>query len=200
MAVTRFKNLRDPVEADIPKLDANPKYRVAVAELAALEGRLAEAEKRQRVAEARRRGHKPTASLADRAAALVSGGSVTAFSADAEHAAADEERAILRAAIFEQRAKVDALVGELSFEVCKRLAPLNAEALVNALLATQSLFDALESNRVLRSRILTAGYQLNSTAMPTHIFPAACTLGDPDRVGLTAAATFKSWLAANGII
>jgi len=200
MQVVKLKNLRDPAEVKLGRIDEHPKYQAAAAELAALERRFEEAQRRERVAEARRRGQKPTTSMAARAAALLKGGTIVSASAEAELEASSEEQFILRKAIFAARDKLDQIAGEISFETCKQLAPLNADALRNALAAATELHQALEVARVIRSRLLAGGYQLNATALPVHIFPAGATLGDPDRVGLTPAALFKTWLVEHGIV
>jgi hypothetical protein len=200
MQAVKLKNLRDPAEVKFERLEEHPKYQAAHAELEKLTRRFEEAQQRERVALARRRGQLSTVSPEARAQALVAGGAIKSSSPAAELEAAQEEMDILRQAMFTAHERLEAIAGELSYELCKRLAPLNAEALVNAHYAAQALHDALESNRVLRARIITAGYTLSDSAMPRHDFPTACMLGDPDRVGMTPAAMFKTWLADRGII
>ena len=53
---------------------------------------------------------------------------------------------------------------------------------------------------MIRGRLIGAGYELNTAAIAVHMFPAGAMLGDPDLVGQTPAALFKSWLIAKGIV
>ena len=202
MPVTAMKQkpLRDPAEVPLPPLAADPRYRAAREELAALERRFEAAEKRELIAKARQRGQQPTRPAVDRARDLVAGGAVIASTPQAELEAAAEEQTILRAAIAAQQDKLNAIAGEISLEVCKQLAPLAADALRNALDAATALHQALEAGRVLRSRLITGGYQVNETTLPVHVFPHGAQLGDPDRIGLTPAALFKTWLRDRGIV
>jgi hypothetical protein len=181
-------------------MEEHPKYKAAHAEIVALEHRFEEAQRRERVAKARARGQAPTRSIVDRAKDLLAGGTIVNASAEAELAASGEEQFILRKAIFAARDRLDQIAGEISFELCKQLAPLNADALRNALAAATELHQALEVARVIRGRLIAGGYQLNAEALPTHWFPAGAALGDPDRVGMTPAAMFKQWLIEQGIV
>jgi hypothetical protein len=203
MAVTKMKlppPLRDPAEINLPKLADDPRYKALVADQTALERRYAEAEQRRKVAEARRRGQKATRSDVERAKALVAGGSVPATSPDAEIIAAQEELVVLRTAIFVKHEEIAALVSEMSYNVNKRLAPLNAGCLRQTLAAVESLHQALEAARVLRVRIIDAGYEVHHAVLQVHVFQAGAALGDPDRIGLTPAALFKTWLIQQGIV
>jgi chromatin segregation and condensation protein Rec8/ScpA/Scc1 (kleisin family) len=196
----KFKPLRDPSEASITKLSDDPRYKAVAQDLHALEERYRQAENRKRIARARSSGQKPNRPISDRARDLLAGGSVSATSHAGELEAALEEQRILRHAIQEHNEKVAAVKGEISFEICQRFASQNADALRNALEATQALFDSLEANRVLRGRLIGAGFEISEAALPTNAFPSACALGDPDRVGMTPAWVFKTWLKAKGII
>jgi hypothetical protein len=196
----KLKNLRDPAEMKLERLDAHPRYQAAQTELAALEHRFQEAQQRERVALARRRGQQSTTNPADRARALLAGGTVASSSPAAELEAAEEEQLILKKAIFAAREKLNAIAGELSFEACKRFAEANADALRNALEAATQLHGALEVARVIRARLIGAGYEINTAAIAVHMFPAGAALGDPDRAGQSPAATFKTWLSEKGII
>ena len=192
--------LRDPAMIELKPLAADPRYAKEVETLAALEKRFAQSEQRKRVAEARLRGQQPTSSLTDRAKALVAGGQIVNLPADAELAAAEEERRVLNAAIIAQREKLAAVASEISHEVCGRFATANAEALRNALAAVTDLWQALEVGRVIRGRLIGAGYSISEAALPIEQFPAGAALGDPERVGLTPSALFKQRLAAAGVI
>jgi hypothetical protein len=202
MAVTKMKlpPLRDPAEIPLAKLTDDPKYKAAAADLAAMERRYAEAERRMKIAQARRSGQKPTQSIVDRAKALVAGGTVSASSPEDEMVAAQDELDTLRKGIFDQRGVIAALVSELSYNINRRLAPLNADCLRQVMAAVESLHQALEAARVLRVRIIDAGYEVRHDVLKVHIFPAGAALGDPDRVGLTPAALLKTWLTEQGIV
>ena len=75
-ALMNLKPLRDPAEVKLPILAEHPKFKAVAAEYSAIEARLTEAERRQRIAQARRAGQQSTTSYLDRAKALVSGGQV----------------------------------------------------------------------------------------------------------------------------
>lgn len=192
--------MKDPAEIPLPPIADNPKFQAASAELEKIQQRIAEATRRREVAQARLGGQKPTTSMADRAKALVQGGSIVSLPAEAEWVGATEELDVLNAARIAQCEKLAAVVGEISSEACKRFAALNADAMRSALEAASALFQSLEVSRVIRGRLIAGGYLLNETALPVHNFPAAAALGDPDRVGMTQANHFKQWLQTKGII
>ena len=196
----RQTQLRDPAQVPLATLAEQPKYQALRAELAAIEQRLGLAEQRRKVALARARGQQPTRSAAQRAEDLVAGGTVMVLSPAAELEAAEEELGILHKARIAKNEQLQALAGELSAEACKQFAAQHAEALRAAAAAATALHDSLEVARVIRGRLIGAGYQLNEAAMPVHMFPAAAALGDPERVGMTPAAQFKSWLTDKGIL
>jgi hypothetical protein len=200
MQAVKLKNLRDPAEMKLPRLEEDPRYRAVAEELTALETRLAEAERRERVGEARRRGQKPTRGTLERARDLVAGGSIVASDPQAEIAAATEEQLILREACNEKREQLAAVRGAISFEACKKFAEANADALRNALEAATQLHIALEVGRVIRGMLIGSGYELNAAVLAIHMFPAGAALGDPDRVGMTPAAMFKQWLIDRAIV
>jgi hypothetical protein len=195
-----MKRLRDPAQVDLQRLEADPRIQAEREKLTALEKRYAESEKRRKVALARGRGQQPTRSNVDRAKALVSGGQIVSLPPAGERDAADEELAILTTAIVHKREELAQLAGQISAETCQRFAAQNAEGLRAALEAVTALHQALEVGRVIRGRLVGAGYTINAAALPTHLFPAAAVLGDPDRVGMTPSALFKTWLVEQGII
>jgi hypothetical protein len=192
--------LLDPAEVKLERLKQHPKYRAAHAELAALERRFDEAQQRERVAIARARGQRPTTSTAERVRRLVAGGSIASSSTTGELEAAAEEMVILRQAMFAAREKLDAIAGEISREVCQRFVAMHRAALVAALDAATHLHTALHANRILRGRLIGAGYSVNESVLPTHLFPAGSAVGDPAAVGMSPAALFKAWLEEKGII
>lgn len=201
MGLAKLKPLRDPTEIELPPmLVDHPQYRPVAAEFEALQARLKEAERREKIADARASGQQPTKSIAERAKALVSGGSVIASSPAAEKAAAIEEQNLLSQAIQAKREELDALAGKISFEIERRFAPMSAEAKRNALEHAKGLHESLEVDRKIDGLLIGRGYSLNDAARPRHLFPDGAKLGDPDRVGMTPAALFKQWLHDKGII
>jgi hypothetical protein len=192
--------LRDPAAIEITRLDSHPGYIAKREELAAIERRIAESEHRAKVGNARARGQRPTKTIQEQAQALIAGGRVSLAPAAEEIGAAGEELYILHTARFEKVAELEALAGELSNEVCTQHAPLAENSLRAALAAAEQLFNALEAGRILRGKIIGAGYALNSTSLPIHMFPVASMIGD-SRVGAgTPAAQLREWLIARGII
>lgn len=195
-----MKRLKDPAQIELQPLEADPRYQRAREELVALESRYRDSERRRDIALARARGQQPTRSALDRAKALVDGGQVIILPPAAELEASDEELFLLTGAIVRKREQLAEIAAEASFEVCQRFAAQNAEALRAALDAATALFYALEAARLIRGRIVGAGFSINESALPIHNFPVAAAVGDPDRVGMTAAALFKQWLQEKGII
>jgi hypothetical protein len=191
--------LRDPAEIELPPPSSDPGYAAVAAERAKLVARRAEAEQRERVAKARLRGQAPTVPAAERAQSLVAGASIVSTPAAAELEAAREEQRILHEAILLQNARLDQILAELSFQACKGFAPAMAEALRAALAAASQLHQALEVARVIRARLVGAGYLLNESALPLHLFPAGAALGNPDVVDGLPASRFKRWLVEKGI-
>lgn len=111
-----------------------------------------------------------------------------------------DEQTILNNAICRQHDVIKAVVGELSVELCKKLAPMNQDCLRQALAAAEALHTALHAAAVLRSRLIQGGYDVCSDVLKVHHFPAGAVLGSPDRVGQTPAALFKTFLSEQGII
>jgi hypothetical protein len=210
--------LRDPGETHLQPLDEHPRMLAARAGLQKLESRLKQAERRQRVAEAQLRGQTPTVPITERAEKLLAGGTVAAYAPAGEKEAALQERDILQHAIVAKRGEIEALRGELSFEVCKQFAPLAEDALRAALDAVDRLFLALDTGRLIRGKIHGAGYALNENALPMYQFDDAAVLGDSRRTGIdgeeispgvftpgrdlscTPAARFRAWLRNKGLI
>jgi hypothetical protein len=199
MALKLMKPLRDPAEADLPPITSDPKYAAELEALHALEKRFAQSETRRRIGLARRKGQRPTRSAAQRAQSLLAGGEVRIAPPEVEVQNAEEEMDILKAAICAQHEKLDALRSELSFAACSRFSQLNDEALRAALAAVEQLHAALESGRVVRVRLISAGFVLNETALALEQFPAGCVLGSPDD-GRSPAWLFKQRLRARGIV
>ncbi|HJS88697.1 MAG TPA: hypothetical protein VJ738_01890 [Steroidobacteraceae bacterium] len=194
------RRLRDPTHIDLQPLEQDPRYIKVRQELDAIKARIELSERRRKIAEARNRGAQPTRSVESRAQDLVAGGQVVVLPPAAELEAADEELLILHKARCSKNEELDRVRSEISFEICQQFAPLNADAMRHALDAAAALFQALEAARVIRGRLIGAGYQVNETALPVHHFPAAAALGDPDRGGATPAGMFKAWMRDKGLI
>lgn len=191
--------LKDPAEFDLQKLDQDPRYIAKCEELAAIERRIAESEHRARVGKARQRGQQPTVSVLERAEALVAGGRVQNMSPGAEIDAAHEELHALHAARLHKTEELEALRGEISFEICESFRPDAENALRNALEACEQLHRALWAGAVLRGRIQGAGYQLLDGVLPVHQLPLGQQLGNPRQSG-TPAGQFRDFLISKGVI
>jgi hypothetical protein len=198
-ATMKSSPLIDSAEIKVPELRENPRYKAAAKELADLMDRRDKSVRRQRIAVARSRGQKPTGTILDRAQALVKGGEIAGFTPATETEAALEEQKILTLAICEAQEKLDAIVGEITFEVCARYADKNAENLRAALEHAAALYKALHNNSVLRGKLIGAGYAVSDPALPINLFPAGFALGNPDDES-TPAGQFKSWLRVRKIL
>ncbi len=192
------KAIRDPAEIPLQPLSANPRFNAAVEKLAAINARIAAAQKRRRVAEARSRGQNSTTPLADRAAALLKGGQVQVLPPSAEIEAAEEEERILITARIAAEDELRQVRGEESYKANKLFASLSADAhrliLDGAEVQTQGKRVLAE----ISGRLAALGYELNEHALPMNYGPTIA-LGDPDRAG-TAWGLFKQWLRDRGII
>jgi hypothetical protein len=198
-AVAKFKPTRDPAEIPFPMPADNPRYQAKLAEIAQREQRLAEAEKRERVAHARLSGQPPTRNLADRARDLVAGGRVSATDPAAEINAAQDEQRTLKHDLNVKREELNAIVGDLAYELQLKLRAFTDEAQRNVLAGAEIMFQGLEVVRTIYARLIAAGYPHNSTAMPIVGFSAAVALGDPARCG-TQANMYREALIAKGIL
>jgi hypothetical protein len=109
---------------------------------------------------------------------------------------------VLHRAIVGKREEIAALVAELSREVCSRFAAESAAAYRQVLEAVTALHAGLEYQRVLRARLIAAGYELNDSALPMHQFVQAAALGDPNVhvSGNNPAASFRDWCIQRGVI
>jgi hypothetical protein len=195
------KPIRDPAEVPVQKLTDFPKHRAVAAEYAAIEARIREAVKRQRVGAARNRGQQSTISILDRAKALIAGGQVIASSPSAEVEAATEEIEILLRARSAKGEELAAVAGEIFPQACSPLVEINADGYRMVLDGLTLISEGLNVGRVVRSRLIIAGHTtLNDVYLPTHQFPAAAALGSPDDVGRAPAWFFKQWLIEKGII
>lgn len=198
--VMKSKAILDPAEIPLKAASEHPRYRALAGEIEQFEKRLRQAEQREAVAEARSRGQEPTVSLADRAKALLAGGSVMVNAPAAELAAAREERQVLHRAIIAKREELEAVKGELATaEAYPAFLPTMEDACRMVDAALEALFTGLEIGRVCRARLLAGGYPLLDASLPIHMLPAAAVLGNPRQSG-TIASNYRQWCRARGIV
>jgi hypothetical protein len=198
--LSRHKQFPDPAGIAIEPIDRHPEYRAALGELEELERRLEQAEQRRNRSRAQVLGAKPSRSPLQRAKDLVAGGTIPAIDPASEQAAAAEEQKILRAAIIESTAKLDAIARDLSFEVSARLQPLHTAALLAVLQALDRLSEALDQAAAVRARLRAAGYAPASTLLPALAPEGAELLGHSSAVGMTPAWRFKQALQQRGVL
>lgn len=197
------RRLRDPGRIEILPLEQDPRYAKVADELRALEERLRESEHTVQVARARLRGETPSRPIADRAAALLKGGRVTLMPPEASLAAAKEEIEILSRAISAKREELAQVREALSFEACEMFESINAEALLAAHESLAGLHQALDVTRVIRGRLIGAGYVLNEHALSVPRFLGAEAIGaagDPAAQSMSAAGRFREWLQKRNIL
>lgn len=196
----KVTKLRDPAQVELQPINQHPRMRELLDRQARLRTRTEQAENRQKTAVARIRGTAQTLRPPEmRAADLVAGGSVQIHPAEAELIAAQEELEILNAGRLKILEDIETVKGELSRETCRQFASVNAEGLRQALSAVEALHEALESLRVMRGKLMGAGFSINETELPINVFPHGAALGDPNRAG-TPAYSFKVWLKQKKII
>jgi len=173
---------------ELARIDHDPAYTAALAELTALETRLAETEQRRQRAKARLRGAKPAGTPVDRAKKLLAGGQIGATDPAADVRAGDEEQfSVLLPAIREQTARLDQVASELSFAASKKMRPGYIAAVKAALQAMRDLAAAIDTLGAVRSRLRELGYTPAEGILPSGVPHAATTLGSPDAVGSSQA-------------
>jgi hypothetical protein len=199
LSARKRRPIADPAEFEIEPITADAEYQAALAELAALNQRLAQTTEREAHARARARGTPAARTNFDRARDLMKGGRIPGVQAAAEIAACEEEAAILRRAIIEQNAKLASIRGDRSYDLARRFLPQHHEALRAILDGMLILDDAISAIRACRARRVAAGYNEASYALPEAIPFIAEQLGDP-RNGATFAGAYRRWLESEGII
>jgi len=159
---------------ELPRIDRDPTYAAAVAELTALEQRLAQTERRRQTAKARLRGAKPPGTPLQRAKQLLAGGQIGAVDPLDDLKAADEEEfQILRPALIEAHARLDEVHCNLSLAACEKLRPHYTVALRAALQAMTDLAAALDAASAVRAQLRAAGYTPLETILPSGLPQAA---------------------------
>jgi hypothetical protein len=201
MALTMLKSkpIKDPAEIPLTPLDEIPQYRAITGELARIDRRYKQAQRREEIAKARFRGERPTTSESDQAEALKAGGTVVNLPAEAELAGARREQEILNKDRIQETEKLTALLGEISHGDCKLFAAISADANRLVLEGLTLLFRGFEIGRVIHARLTTAGRHYNEHALPLPRFGQAETLGDPDQPG-TLACRYKEWMRVKGLL
>jgi hypothetical protein len=194
--LSKQPKLPDPAGLAISPIGEAPEYTAALAELTALEKRLAETEKRRQRAVARLRGTKSPRNPLDRARDLLAGGQVGAVDPSDDIKACDEETfSILRPAIGAAAARLDEVHKELSYNINARLKPQYAAAVRAALDAISALLAAFESAAAIRARVREAGY----TPLEHVVPPAVTALGDPNFSG-SQAWFFRNYWENRGLL
>ncbi|HJU18590.1 MAG TPA: hypothetical protein VJ770_19230 [Stellaceae bacterium] len=188
----------DPDALIIKPIGEDPAYAALLAEMVALEKRLAESDARRQRAIARRRGAKPARGAIEMARDLVRGGAVAGIDPDAEIEACDRERyEILGPAIRELASRIEDLRGDLSLAECRRLREHYAAALRQSLQAIEDLLATLQVATGIRARLMAAGYQPLSGVLPDACPPAVIALSENAPFGV---AWFRRRLEENGIV
>ncbi len=179
------RRLPDAAAIDLPPITNDAQYRAALGELEELERRLELAEQRRNRSRAQVLGAKPGRSPLERAKDLLAGGTIPAIDPAAEQAAAGEELQILRAAIIELTAKLEAIARDLSYDQSARLQPLHNTALLGALQALDQLSEALDQAAAVRARLRAAGYGPSPVLLPQLEPEGAALLGHSSAIGMT---------------
>jgi hypothetical protein len=187
--------LPNPAGLAITPIGEDPEYRAALAELTALEKRLAETEKRRQRAVARLRGTKSPRNPLDRARDLLAGGQVGAADpADEIRACHEETFSILRPAIVAATARLDEVHKELSFKINGQLKSQYVAAVTRALHAMEELIAAFDNAAAIRVRVREAGY----TPLE-HVVPPALAALDPKFSG-SQAWFFRNYWENRGLL
>jgi hypothetical protein len=193
--------LPDPSTITIEPIGNDPDYRAALAELTALEQRLAATQQRRNRAQARLRGAKPSRSAMARAKDLLAGGTVGAADPLADVKAADEEEfQILVPAIVAAMQRLDEIHAELSYRACQKLRSDYAATLAVALEAMSTLANAVDTAAAIRARVRAAGYTPSEIVLPSGLPPAARHLGSPDAAGASQAWFWRKMLSEHGLL
>lgn len=184
----------------IAPIGDDPEYRAALAELQALEARLAETERRRQRALARLRGTKSPRNPLDRARDLLAGGVVGAVDPKDDLTACEEEQyAILRPALVAANRQLNEIAAELSFAASKQVQPAYRQALVAMFAAMQDLCAAVMAANALRARLHELGYTPSEVVLPFAVPPGLATL-DPNNLGNSWAWRWKQVLLEQGVL
>jgi hypothetical protein len=199
--LSRPKRLPDPGAITIEPIGTDPDYRTGLAELVALEGRLAATQQRRKRAQARLRGTKSSRPVLERARDLLAGGTVGAADPLDDVKAADEEEfQILVPAIVAATQRLDEIHAELSYQVCQKLRGEYSTTLAVALEAMSTLANALDTAAAIRARVRAAGYTPSEIVLPSGLPPAARHLGSPDAAGASQAWYWRKMLTEHGLL
>ncbi len=178
--------LPDAAAIDIKPIADDPQYQAALAELEALEQRLAETELRRKRAKARLMGAKPGRGFADRARDLVAGGRIEPTSPADEMAASADEEQILRQAISLATGRLDEVARDLSYAASQKCQALHNSALLAVLQAIDDLAGALDAGASIRAALRARGNTPSSVLMPELAPQEAVMIGRSTNVGTTA--------------
>ena len=185
---------------ELARIDQDPGYKSALAELTALERRLAETQQRRNRAKARLRGAKAAGSPLERAKKLLAAGQIGALDPLDDVKAADEEEfQILLPAIRQATTKLDEVAGDLSFAASEKMRPVYIAAVKAALGACSELAVALDMLGGIRARLRELGYVPAEGILPSGVPQAATVLGSPDATS-SQAAFWREHLRRHGVI
>lgn len=198
--MAKKQRLVDPATLQIEPLDADAAYKAAVAELAVVEKRLAAARERRQQAQARMRGVRSSREVLARAGDLIRGGKIPPAAPADEIRAADEEADVLRAAIIKHNERVAEARAEASYKACLAVREHHQAALREVLRSSEDLAVAVRAIAGLHVHLIRLGYEINTSALPCRLPPAALALGDPHQVGVSQAWQFAEGLRKDGII
>jgi hypothetical protein len=168
--------------APITPMSEDPRHREAAARLRELEERLAATElrrKRNMARNARRRANPTPEDKSAWAAQLVAGGVVPGSDPATEIDACNVEFSILMPAVQAAHEKLREVENLLSYEACMLLQDAHFEALGEIEAALVALAKPVAALHVLRAKLLSAGYEISTSALPMPGLAAAYALGDP---------------------
>lgn len=164
----------------LPTLWADPEYIRASDELAMLQNRLNTAEARRRKAVRKIQGKKSSASVMDRAAALVSGASIIPANPRGEIDAADEEIVILRVAISEKTLEINEIKERFSFELSQQFIAEHRAAFLDAFHGALAMADGFRRMFEIFDEIRESGATPNHCVLVDYMPYFARLAGQPD--------------------
>jgi hypothetical protein len=199
--LSRRSKLPDPTSIVLQPLEARPAYKAALAELVALENRLAESRGQRKRAIAASMGAKPGRSPAERAKLLVAGGKVDPTNPADDRAVADtEEWEILRPAIAEAQARLDEVCRDESYKASLRFKPLYEQHLVAIFRCVEELAAALDAGGAVIGRLYELHYRPNSSVSANIVPPAVGAIGSPQAAYASPAWYFRRELEQRGLL
>jgi hypothetical protein len=185
--------MRDPREVPLQPIAENPDRAALTAQVAIMEGRLAQTvARRERALQA---GNAPPVkrNVLDRARDLARGGTIPSADPKAEFIAAQDEEHILRHGIFLLNQQLAELEAKLSFDACQTFLPDHVAALRKLDAAFEAAADAVKALHEIDARLKAAGYTPTAVVLPANVPRHAYQLGDPATFN-GEAGKFRRWL------